>query len=177
MSANTINHIFGIGYTMSADANNVSGIWGGTPRHETLIMVKFWFAPSGCPSFPPSAPSPPSMPCHRCHLPRYLCCLPRCRLVPAFGLDATGSALIAPSLTPSRQSHCLPRLRPRRRWQCPHHHPRAPSPSSTPPPSTSCHRRCLPRCLCRLPRCCAIAPTPLLTPPGLGFVSSISCCW
>jgi hypothetical protein len=65
MLADTINHIFGIGYTMSADTNNVSGIRGVSHRLEILITVKFGFALSGCPIFLPSTPPPPSTPCRR----------------------------------------------------------------------------------------------------------------
>jgi hypothetical protein len=107
--------------------------------------MKFWFAPSGCPSFPPSVPPPPSTPCHRRRLRRCLYRLPRRRVIPTFSLDAADSAPVAPSPTPSRQPHFQPCLWPRRRWQCPRHRPRPPSPSpiplpSTPPPSTSCRR-------------------------------------
>jgi hypothetical protein len=173
MSANTINYIFGIDCTMSADTNNVSGIRGVTlRRREILITVKFWFAPSGCPSFPPSTPPPPSMPHHRHRLPRCLCRLPQRRAVPTFGLDAAGSAaVIVPDLR-----H---RLRPRRTILNPvvptllptpplASTPPAVPPSSSPilPPSTPCHRRHLPRCLCRLPRRRAVASTLSPTPPS-----------
>jgi hypothetical protein len=122
MSADTINHIFCIGCTMSADTNNVSGIRGVPRRCETIIMVKFGFAPSACPIFPPSMPPPPStlpplMPRHRhrCHH-RQPHLRPRHRAVanpvpdPAFGLDATGSVPViepdpvAPSLRRSVMS-------------------------------------------------------------------------
>jgi hypothetical protein len=42
ISADTINHIFGIGCTMSADINNVSVIRGVPRRCETLIVVNFF---------------------------------------------------------------------------------------------------------------------------------------
>jgi hypothetical protein len=109
MSADTINHIFGIGCTMSADTNNVSGIRGVPHRCETLIVVKFGFAPSGCPIFPPSTPPPPSVPPsppsmphrhHLCHQPHLW---PRRRTVtnpvpnPAFSPDAAdGVPVIVP---------------------------------------------------------------------------------
>jgi hypothetical protein len=102
MLAYTINHIFGIGCTMSADTNNVSGIRRVLRQRKTLIEVKFGLASSGYPIFPPSMPLPPSMPpsppstpCRR----RHYCqpqLRPRCRAItnpvpdPAFGLDAAG---------------------------------------------------------------------------------------
>jgi hypothetical protein len=51
MSADTINHIFGIDCTMSADTNNVSGIRGVSRRREMLIAVIF-FCTVRLPNFP-----------------------------------------------------------------------------------------------------------------------------
>jgi hypothetical protein len=84
MSADTINHILGISCAMSADTNNVSGIRGVPRRRETLITVKFGFAPSGCPIFPPSMPLLPW--CLR-HLPRRHT-VAITVINPTFGLDA-----------------------------------------------------------------------------------------
>jgi hypothetical protein len=42
--ADTINHIFGIGCSMSADTNSVSSIRGVLHRRETLIAVNFFCA-------------------------------------------------------------------------------------------------------------------------------------
>jgi hypothetical protein len=99
ISVDTINQIFGISCTMSADTNNLSGIRGVPCRRKTLIMVEYGFAPSGCPTFLPStppppsvSPSPPSMPCrHHHHRQPHL--RPRCRVIanPAVGLDAADS--------------------------------------------------------------------------------------
>jgi hypothetical protein len=50
-SADTINHIFYIDCTMSADTNNVSGIRGVPCRRETLITVIF-FCAIMLPNFP-----------------------------------------------------------------------------------------------------------------------------
>jgi hypothetical protein len=99
MSADTINHIFGIGYTMSVDTNNVSGIRGATPptwnpnQDEILVYaVRLPKFPALCTaasldvvqSTPPlSVPLlSPSMPRHRANP----------IADPAFGLDAADSA-------------------------------------------------------------------------------------
>jgi hypothetical protein len=87
---------------MSADTNNVSGIRGVPRRRETLIAVKFSFALSGYPIFPPSTSLPPSVPPSPPTMPRYHrhCrqphLQPRCRAVanpipdPAFSFDIAG---------------------------------------------------------------------------------------
>jgi hypothetical protein len=114
MSVVTINPIFGIGCTMSADTNNISGIRGVSCRRETLIMVKFGFALLSCPILPPSMPpppstsppsvppSPPSTPRHRHHhrqphlWPRH-CAIANPIPDPAFGLDkASGVPVVVP---------------------------------------------------------------------------------
>jgi hypothetical protein len=82
----TINHIFDISCTMSADTNNISGIRGVLRRRKTLITV--FFASPGYPIFPPSTPpppstlppSPPSTPHRRRHR-RQPHLRPRCRVV------------------------------------------------------------------------------------------------
>jgi hypothetical protein len=51
-SADTINHIFGIGYTMSADTNNVSGIRGVTPPTQNPNRGEIWFCGVRLPNFP-----------------------------------------------------------------------------------------------------------------------------
>jgi hypothetical protein len=101
MSAGTINHIFGTGCTMSADTNNVSGIRGvtlsmqNTNHGEILVcVVRLPKFPALCatasldaiPSTPPpSVPlPPPSMMRHHANPVAD----------PAFGLNATSSALI-----------------------------------------------------------------------------------
>jgi hypothetical protein len=97
-----IQKIVGIGYLMSADTNNVLGIRGVTPPTRNPNHGKFWFAPSGCPNFPPSASLPPSTLRHRRRLPR------RCA-DPAFGLDATDSAPVVIPDPHHRPQPCLPR--------------------------------------------------------------------
>jgi hypothetical protein len=51
-SADTINHIFGIGYTMSADTNSVSGIRGVTPPTQNPNRGEIWFCGVRLPNFP-----------------------------------------------------------------------------------------------------------------------------
>jgi hypothetical protein len=109
MSVDTINHIFDIGCTMSADTNNVSGIRGGTPptqnpNHGEILIctVRLPKFPALCiaaslnavPSTPPSSVplSPPSTP--RRHANPIA--------DPAFSLDATDSA---PIIVPDPRRH------------------------------------------------------------------------
>jgi hypothetical protein len=118
MLADTINHIFGIGCTMSADTNNVLGIRGVTPptqnpNHGEILVCavrlpKFLTlcaaasldtaslgasaASLDAASSPPSASTPsvvpPSLSSISSHHPW------PSHANPAFGLDATGSAPI-----------------------------------------------------------------------------------
>jgi hypothetical protein len=171
MSADTINHIFGIDCTMSADTNNVSGIREVTPPTQNSNHGEILVCAVRLPKFPAlytaaSLDAAPSMPPPSVPLPPPL--TPRCRanpvVDPAFSLDVADSAPfiipdpVAPSSTPSCQPRCRPRLRPRRRRQCPRHHPRPPSP----PPR--------PRCTIPDP----VAPTPLQTPPSALIAPSLT---
>jgi hypothetical protein len=97
-------------------------------------MVKFDFASSGCPIFPPSTLLPPSMPMpppstprHRRRLPRRLRCLPQHRVVavavtnpiapsptssptPSLRTACTRCVILLPSRPPSRGSKSGSRL-------------------------------------------------------------------
>jgi hypothetical protein len=90
------------------------------------------------------------MSCHRRHLPRCLYRLPRCRAVPAFGLDAAGSA---PIIVPD------PRRRPRPRRANPIVDPAFGLNVTGSAPVIVPNPHCRPRP--RLPRCRAIGATSL----------------
>jgi hypothetical protein len=129
--ADTINHIFGIGYTMSADTNNVSGIRGVTPLTRNPNHSEICFCTVRMPNFPalyaaasldadvaslyaapstspPSVPPPPpSTPHHRCrrHQPYFLVALPSASTLPA--MSPSSSPTPSPSLTPSHHPQLL----------------------------------------------------------------------
>jgi hypothetical protein len=113
--------MFGIGCTMSANTNNVSGIRGVTPPTENTNRGKIWFCAVKLPYFPalytaasldaapstppPSVPPPPpSTSRHRRHQP-----CPD----PTFGLDAAGGVPVAvpDPVAPSLTSSLTPLLR------------------------------------------------------------------
>jgi hypothetical protein len=102
MLVNTINHIFGIDCTMSADTNNVSDIRGVTPLMRNPNRCEILVCAVRLPKFPalcaatsldaaPSTP-PPSVPLPS---PSTLCRRANPIADPTFGLDAVGSVPVA----------------------------------------------------------------------------------
>jgi hypothetical protein len=101
-SADTINHIFGISYTVSVDTNNVQGIRGVTPPMRNANRGEIWFCAVSLPNIPTlyvatSIGVAPPRSAQR-HLPRLYRRLPLHRTIDTASLGASVASLeVVPS--------------------------------------------------------------------------------